>query len=95
MKKEEFFRALGIDGKEFVVTIGKRFAVRNGVSVSPNLTDGTSISTFVRGTGAFTPPLGTPYGEIPKQRSAGILRDVGSEDDVPQGTKVFTENEAP
>jgi hypothetical protein len=72
------------------------FFVGDGDSVVLSRPDGTSLTAVVRGTDLFTEPLATPYGEIPKQRTIGILLgDVASKDDVPPGTKVFTENEAP
>ncbi len=67
----------------------RAFFVGDGDSVVLNRPDGTSVAAVVRGTDMFTEPLGTPYGETPKQRTIGILLgDVASKDDVPPGTKV-------
>jgi translation elongation factor EF-Tu-like GTPase len=71
------------------------FFVRDGETVSLIRPDGTSVVAVVRGIDLFTLPLGTPYGEIPMQRSIGILLGDVAKDQVPLGTKVFTEIAAP
>ena len=68
------------------------FFLQPGDSVVLEFASGDKHAATIGGVDVFTPPIGTPYGEIPKRRSIGILLSgVARASDVPRGTKLYSD----